>query len=344
MQNPFTLTFGKNPLLSISRPEQTSLIIDSFTADIINEPIYMITGVRGSGKTVMMTEIASLLDKKGDWVIVELNPSINMLESLISKLYSHNLVNDMIKKAKIDLSFFGFGISISGENQVTDYETAIIRILESIKKKGKRLLILIDEAINSPEMRLFASSFQIFVRKELPVCLLMTGLYDNIDNLQNENNLTFLHRAPKITPNPLGKMAMARTYQKALNVDDITSIKMADLTKGYSFAFQVLGYLTFEKGSYEDIIPLFEEYLEDYVYDKLWSELSPKDKRIVLALANNPDGKIKNIRDEIGLTSDEFNPYRKRLIKKGIINGETRGYINFLLPSFDIFAKFQMLD
>ena len=55
MQNPFTLTFGRSPLESVDRPVQINEIIETFTADTINQQMFIITGVRGSGKTVMMT-------------------------------------------------------------------------------------------------------------------------------------------------------------------------------------------------------------------------------------------------------------------------------------------------
>lgn len=58
MNNPFTLSFGKKPLQYISRIMQTNQIIESFNAEIPSNQIFMITGVRGSGKTVMMTNIA----------------------------------------------------------------------------------------------------------------------------------------------------------------------------------------------------------------------------------------------------------------------------------------------
>ena len=57
--NPFTLSFGKKPLQYISRLTETNQILESFCAEIPSNQIYMITGVRGSGKTVMMTNIAS---------------------------------------------------------------------------------------------------------------------------------------------------------------------------------------------------------------------------------------------------------------------------------------------
>ena len=58
MDNPFTLSFGKKPLQYISRISQTNEIIDNFTAKEPPNQIYMLTGIRGVGKTVMMTGIA----------------------------------------------------------------------------------------------------------------------------------------------------------------------------------------------------------------------------------------------------------------------------------------------
>ena len=47
MQNPFTLTFGRSPLESVDRPVQINEIIENFTADTINQQMFIITGVRG---------------------------------------------------------------------------------------------------------------------------------------------------------------------------------------------------------------------------------------------------------------------------------------------------------
>ena len=49
MQNPFTLTFGKSPLEPVERPVQTNEIVDAFTAESVNQQMFIITGVRGSG-------------------------------------------------------------------------------------------------------------------------------------------------------------------------------------------------------------------------------------------------------------------------------------------------------
>ena len=336
MQNPFTLTFGKRPMELVERPVQTNEIIEAFTADPINQQMFIITGVRGSGKTVMMTEISHRLRKKEDWVVIELNPATDLLQGTLSKLNSNQVCAGMIKSAKIDLSFFGFGVSIEGAVQITDTETAIIAILEKMKKSEKRLLITIDEVTNSEYMHVFASAFQIFVRQDLPVFLLATGLYENIDELQNEKSLTFLYRAPKIQLKPLNKQAIVNKYKSIFEIEVDQATQMADLTKGYPFAFQVLGYLTWNHhGDYNAVRGEYEQYLSEFVYDKIWSELSQKDRMVARGIADVEGGKIKDIREHLHMETNEFNPYRKRLIKKGILSGETRGYVYFTLPLFE---------
>ena len=77
--NPYTLTFGKEPNQHISRIKQTNEIINLFQEDTTQA--FIITGVRGSGKTVLMTEVAKRLADE-DWVTIELNSS----DALISQL------------------------------------------------------------------------------------------------------------------------------------------------------------------------------------------------------------------------------------------------------------------
>ena len=70
--NPFTLAFGKKPLQYVSRIVQTDQIVEDYVADPVTKQIYMVTGVRGSGKTVMMHNIEGILSERNDWIVVEL--------------------------------------------------------------------------------------------------------------------------------------------------------------------------------------------------------------------------------------------------------------------------------
>lgn len=335
VQNPFTLIFGKSPLESISRLAQTNEIIDAFSTEILNQQIYMITGVRGSGKTVMLTDISKHFKKDKGWIVIELNPDRDLLRSFAAKLYDEKYLQEAFLNAKLDLSIFGIGVSVEKSKKFFDIENAIQAMLDIVKKKKKRVLISIDEAVSNEEMKIFAGTFQILVRNEYPIFLLMTGLFENIDALQNEKNLTFLYRAPKIKLQPLDKGAVKQKYQEIFSLSNEAALEMAELTKGYPFAFQVLGYLTWQKaGDYKSVIGMYRQYLSEYVYDKIWSELSKKDRSVCCGIAETDSGKIKEIRDKLSMKTNEFNPYRDRLKKKGIINCEEHGYVYFSLPEF----------
>ena len=338
MNNPYSLTFGMEPKQLISRIVQQSQVIDNFTAENPSQYIYVVTGVRGSGKTVFLSDISNRLKAKDDWIVVELNPLKDMLQQLASKLSSIDKYAKIFQKAKINLSFLGFGIEISGVSPITDIEMALEKMLTSLKEHGKRVLITVDEVTNNEWVREFSLTYQILLRNNLPVFLLMTGLYENISDLQNEKNLTFLYRAPKQLMTPLNIGAIARNYLSNLKVDEETAREMAMLTNGYSYAFQLLGYLTWEReGDYKAALDPYRQYLDEYVYDKVWSELSPKDKKVLYGIATSKSPVVKDVREVLNMTTNEWNPYKKRLEKKGLIDGTTRGEVRLLLPMFDAY-------
>ena len=333
--NPYTLACGKSPGQLIPRASQAEEIINDFTSGFPSQQLYMITGVRGSGKTVFMTDISKKIKEDESWIVVELNPEKDLLRGLLARLTSEDSLSKIFKGAKINLSFLGFGMEINGVTPIKDEEVALSRIFESLKKHNKKVLITIDEVTNTKGMQVFASAFQIFVRQDLPVFLLMTGLYENIYELQNEKNLTFLYRAPKVELRPLNINSIAKNYENMLDISEENALALAKLTKGYSFAFQVLGYFAWKKSpKIDDIINDYRLYLEEYVYEKIWDELSAKDRRLAYGIAKVKSGKISEIRELLGMDTNNFNPYRKRLMKKGLICGE-RGYVHFTLPLFE---------
>ena len=243
MNDPFTLSFGKKPLQYISRISQTNQILETFRSDVPSNQIFMITGVRGSGKTVMITSIANELKQDDFLIMIELNPTRDLLQSLAPRIYGLPDMHSRFLNARLDFSAFGLGVSVENAAPVTDIENVLELMLEQIKKSGKRLLITVDEVTPSEYIRIFASSFQIFLRQDQPIFLLMTGLYENIYDLQNDRSLTFLYRAPKLLLEPLNYFSVRNHYQKIFDIDTKIAGKMTGLTKGYPFAFQVLGYL-----------------------------------------------------------------------------------------------------
>ncbi len=117
---------------------------------------------------------------------------------------------------------------------------------------------------------------------------------------------------------------------------------MADLTMGYPFAFQVLGYLYWnsrDAKTLDEVLPEYDRYLEEYVYSKIWSELSETDKQIVAVMAATGKTKVGEIREEVAMKPEKFSVYRERLKRKGVIDTSRYGAVTFALPRFDVFVR-----
>ena len=336
MSNPFELTFGLKPSNYISRLKQNEEIVSNFVSERGNK-VFLITGVRGTGKTVMLSHIAKQFEDKKDWIAVELIPSYDMLEQLAASLYDMSLLNKIFNAKTFGFSFGGISFSISGEKPVTNIISLIEIMLDRIKKSGKKVLITVDEISNNEFVKPFTQVFQLLIRKEYPVYLLMTGLYQNIYELQNNKDLTFLYRAPKINLEPLNLSAIAQSYQELLKIKKEEAIELAKLTKGYALAYQIIGYLVYERKNPSidsDLLLKFDQYLQEYVYDKLYSELSENDKVILKAFDSDGINDVQKLLEKTGMKKNVFSVYRDRLIKKGIIESVEYGKLILKLPRF----------
>ena len=340
-ENPFTLTFGMEPNECITRYELLEQITGTFESKNPISHAYLIEGIRGSGKTVLMTSISKKLARNKDWIVLDLNSTQDLLDDFAMRLVDAcKKYSDIIKKG-FNISIAGFGVGVNGENARRDSVSIIEEILNAIKKKNKKILITIDEVMNGENMRHFASEFQIFLRKEYPVFLLMTGLYENIYAIQNDPALTFLLRTPKINLEPLSLLQISKEYQHIFETDEDTGRALAKITKGYAFAFQAFGLVYFEhhnKLPLEKILYKFDDMLDDFVYKKIWTGLSEQDKNVIIAIGDNKS-KVSEVCERLKMTSSTFSKYRERLLNRGLIQSTAHGYVELSLPRFAAVTK-----
>lgn len=339
--NPFTLTFGKQPNEYISRYENTEMIMSTFEAENPVSQAYLIEGIRGSGKTVLMTAIANQLKKDKEWIVIDLNSTQDLIIDLAMRLMDAcKMLSEHLPQG-INVSFAGFGIGVNGKVNEKDSVSLIEEALTSVKKHNKKVLITIDEVLHDDNMRHFASQFQIFLRKEYPVYLLMTGLYENIYAIQNDPALTFLLRTPKIKLEPLSIHQITKQYAEIFQIEHAQANMLAKTTRGYAFAFQALGLLYYEHHEEMDldrILSKLDDMLDDFVYKKIWTSLSRQDKEVVLAVKGERTN-VSDICKELNMTSAVFSKYRDRLIKKGILTSPERGCVSLTLPRFEVIAR-----
>ena len=328
--NPFTLTYGLHPKTYLS--DETCTVDEIVSAFASSNPMThscIITGPRGSGKTALMHAVAKKLQNSKDWIVLDLNSSVPLVNDLSARLIDEATSGTGLLQL-IYLALLGYaGLGFSDDAGKINFAS------HQLTKRGQNILITIDEAKADANMVDFANRFQMLVRKGVNVFVIITGLYEDIYKI-DEESIPLSLRAGKMFLKPLKIDKIKDVYKSTFEISDEEAQKMAELTKGHPFAFQAWGALYWEyrdNSSYDEIVSIFDGILEDYIYNAIWSELSESEKLIILGI---PDDDAKISLDElsanVSLPKEEVIKSASRLIAKSICTEQEKGYITLALP------------
>lgn len=340
-KNPYSLALGSDSGQIIGRENLIQPVIDEFASRDHYNAIRTCTikGVKGGGKTTLLKNISGHFQKQRGWICVKLDTEFDMLSELAFQIRRVEELADWLGDAQIEVVLHGRQVELRREGEPVwnagDAAGCMIRVLS---EHGRRVLICVDDMTVNKNMKVFCETFQTYIWKRLPVYLLVAGDSEQAEILSKNRSLSSICGV-KIDAGALNRQAMADNYRKVLGVSREDADSMAALTKGYAYSFQVLGYWTWMKGS--DYKAALEEHyysLTENVYRKMWSGLSWTDQRVIRAIARAPRKRNKEIRQILGWDTDHYNPYRMRLVRKGIADGATYGHLYFTLPGFEAFV------
>ncbi len=350
INNPYTLQFSFMPPQFIERTFITNEIISNYIREVPTYRGMFITGVRGSGKTVILADIRKKISESDTWITVDINPETNLLDSLARGLYLIPELKVLFLKAKLDFSVLGIGVHLEDSVMVASNEEDAIKImLETLKKAGKKVLVTIDEVTYGQDVARFSHALSSYAGFDYDIYVLMTGLVDNIKAIKNQKSLTFLYRAKVLELEALNITAITADYKRVLDVEREKAEELAYNTRGYSLAFQAIGYHAWnhlcrfgkDREQWDDVYENLDITLSELAYDKIWDELSGVDKKVLIAMkglirsSGNRSIKVEEIRTVLEMTSNTFNTYRHRLIESGIVDGKAYGMLSFRLPRFE---------
>lgn len=344
-KNPYAISFGRIPKQYIRRDMIIGDILDEMESDEAGEQAFKLTGIRGTGKTVTLTAIEKELKGEHDWIVIDLKPGSDITKDLIANLYSEVPFLTQYVNTNLNLSMFGIGVNLTKQSPIASLDAALKRILSEVKRKKKRVLVAIDEVRKTDAMVDFIQEFQILIREDLPIYLIVAGLYDDIESIENTDGLTFFLRAEKYDMTPLSLDIIREDYRSTLNLPYETAKNLARMTKGYAFAYQAFGMYMWDSNGTEitDMVLAKVDYaLSEKVYEKIWNELTPKDKwflQFIVAKESTPVSELLEITKK---KHSEWSLPRRHLIEKGIIDGNLRGIVALRLPRFKEFVEKQM--
>ena len=352
MTNPFNPSFGKRPTHFYGRQEITRSIISS--VEDINSPwrTTLITGIRGSGKTALLSDIRKNMNNN-NIIVLYIVPNDAILDSVLTQLYRQQPKTITGSAPELKSVSVNLGLSVNLEKNMSkpnfteSFSYQIMEMIDNYMKHGKHVTFLIDEAQKHTEdMRIFISIYQDLVMQEYSVSMVLTGLPTVISDILNDDILTFLRRSKQIELENVELMIVEHEFKKVFLKDkapltkELVS-KAAISTYGYPYLIQLIGFYLWEEtkninisyGVLEDVLLKSKAELFRNVHRVIFADLSSQDKEFLYAMSE--DDKISSVSDigkRMKKEKNYISKYRERLLSAGVVKSVGHGLLRFNYP------------
>ena len=350
----FSPSFGNRPSYLVGR----ETAIQNLMAGLQSRPgskgrATVLLGQRGSGKTVLLWELADRAAKEGFVVATPTVVSEGMLERVVEKIQDagERHVNRPVRVSGGSIGAFGFSAGLEFTQAVQEsksFEYKLLQLARKLSSEGKGVLILIDELqANSSEVKQLVIAYQELVGEGLDVALVMAGLPGAVSATLNDKVLTFLNRAQKIELEPLSTLDVDAYYQHAfaelgLHVCAENRLTAATATCGLPYLLQLIGHAIVmratDDGSLSEdnlrrAISDSEAEFKNDVCETTLAALSDRDAAFLRAMASDKGpSKVSAVAERMSVTVDYAQKYRRRLIDAGVIEAPARGVVAFCVP------------
>ncbi len=351
----FVPAFGNRPRNLVGREEIIQFFDDSLQSTPgSRERAMLILGQRGSGKTVLLLELAEMAKNRG---MVVASPTVVLKEMPDRVLEKLNTAGEeyiskprpRVSGGSVSMFGFGGGVELAPDSQAQrSFAWRLSKICEDINSHGKAVLILIDEVqANNDELRQLIVAYQEMVGEGRDVFIVLAGLPMTISSVLNDHVLTFLNRASKIQLPPLRINDIEAYYRNSF---EQLSVKLSDEkidfaaheTSGSPYLMQLIGhYLVLradENGFISDdrfqtaIAKAKEDFMNDICQTTL-APLSDQDIAFLAAMAKDDQpSKMADIVARLNCSSSLAQTYKRRLLHAGVIEQYRRGEVRFAVP------------
>lgn len=348
--NPFKPTAGAEPPVLAGRKK----VMDDFTDGLTEGPgapgrLMRISGPRGSGKTVLLTELGDIAKDKG-WVVVDETAGKGLVDRITERLARQ--LPEANASMDIDLGFVKAHAGVSSGTGGADIRTVLDEAAGRIGKKG--VLVTVDEVQDADkgEMAAISQAVQHLIREKKDVAFVFAGLTMGVADFINGEAMTFLRRAKAEQLKSIPDDDVAAAFEKTFGdsgmpiAGDALSAAVA-ATGGYAYMVQLVGYNVWKVArrhfgespavAMEDVREGAEMAMGDYVEAVIEPALSRLSKRAMSYLVemSGSDGPSSTgcVAKSLGVPAQSLSSVRASLIAKQVIEPtEARGYVDFAIP------------
>lgn len=317
----------------------------------------ILIGARGTGKTALMTYVANRAQEQG-WISVNVTCMKGMLEDIYLQTLrnANHILNADGKGGLAKLSVKASAGIISTETDfkyprddtAANWRIRVTDVLEKLNEQNVGLLITIDEVNPAlDEMILFAGIYQLLIREERKIALLMAGLPHNVSLLLNDVSVSFLRRSSQKYLGRIEDYDVEKAFQETAESGGkrvtANALKLAsEGIYGFPFMLQLVGFRAWkESGDKTEInsndiaagICLAKKDMETRVLKTTLDEVPDVGLQFLTAMLKDKESSsLSDIAQRMGKSSSYVSNYRKRLLDQGLIEQSARGKIQFALP------------
>ncbi|WP_418722140.1 AAA family ATPase [Enorma sp.] len=349
--NPFKPTAGAEPPVLVGR----DTILKDFEIGIeegVGAPgrLMRITGPRGSGKTVLLTELGDIA-RQHDWHVVDVTATDHLPELICRRLEKTDEIDYSVE---LDLMVVKAKAQKDSSQKLEDVYEVMGHAVRKLTKEGKGLLVTIDEVQDASveDIREIAVAVQHLIRERLNIAFVFAGLTAGVMSLLGEDGPTFLRRAypEELDTIPVDEVATAfhATFEKnGVHIDEDALAEAAEATAGYAYLIQLVGYYVWRSAqvrtgasirsiSMEDVrsgVVTARREFERTVLETAIARLPRTAMEYLLVMAENRlASSTGEIAERMGVSASSLTATRKMLVSRQLIEPTARGYVDFSIP------------
>ncbi|MCS6710631.1 AAA family ATPase [Brachybacterium sp. EF45031] len=357
--NPFTPGFGQTPLVVAVAGTPVEDFERALREGRTGDRVVLISGARGTGKTVLLNQLAAVAEDLG-WLTIPLYTSSQsftdeLRDRLVGELRS---LDPSATVGRITGAGGTVGpVGVNARRDVIDrypwsdepWGVLLDRAAQLLTEAGRGLLLVADEiqAVSAPQLYELAQRLQHQISRGRHVAFAAAGLSKGIDALLQDDGTTFLRRARRNELHSVDVGAASEVIRETVastsrTISPEAAVAAGEISQGYPYLIQLVGARAWDHAGTEQEIAL-----EDVtaVRDEVIAEMGRNVhapvlrgivglKRAYLRAMAEDDGpsQVSDIAQRIGVDGNNQGVHRDRLIREGVIRPAGRGYVEFAMP------------
>ena len=378
-ENPFVPNAGYLPPELAGRDsiiELADILLDR-TKNGLPGKSFIMYGLRGVGKTVLLLQIEQMAEDRGyETIHIENDDDSSIckdlaqeLRRILIRMTTMDVVGAKLRKglgillnylSTLNLSIGALNIEIKPEigsadsgNPIADIPSLLVAAGEAAKENNKYIAILLDEIHTVPDIELKALIIAMhrIQQKNLPVILVGAGLPTILAKVGKAKTYTErLFDYPKI--GALTKTETIDALQIPVEKSGVKYTRSAldqiyANTRGYPYFIQVWGKITWNLANDILITDSVVAKSQNKVIDELdngfyrvrYDQLTNKEKNYLRAMAELGEGsqKSSDIAQKLKQSTSSVSVVRDNLISKGVIYSPEYAKLAFTVPLFEKF-------